>query len=191
MDGQPVCPNCGAPAPEDIGDFARCRSCGWRGVVYDCHPRVNDLTPAEAAGLLDAACAHHPGKKAIAVCAGSGDYICSLCRVEMDGRDYSVQYLDREGQSLAARAFAPLLPRPDRLVCLMLVLSLIVPMFLPVGAIAATVFLYRHLRLPRENDLYRAVRMRVWPWLCWLWMASMTVMIVGLIVFGVIAERLG
>lgn len=70
-----------------------------------------------------AICATHPTKRAIATCAGSGDYICSLCRVRIDGKDYSVHYVDRAVNDKKSPLVINTLNRPDRMVRNMLILS--------------------------------------------------------------------
>ncbi|MCC8190229.1 MAG: hypothetical protein LIP77_06265, partial [Planctomycetes bacterium] len=144
--------------------------------LYLCHPPPEEA-PAEPAGLADAVCAHHPGKKAVAVCAGTGDFICSLCRVSLEGKDYSVQYLDHGGPEVADAFFAPRLPRPDRVLLLLLVLS-------PVLSLAAVLlslpWLIKAMNLRRSHPLFAQV---VAPWRVWLPFAvTVVVAAVGLTV---------
>ena len=154
-EGMAQCPKCRRWSLQYTGDNYKCRKCRWYGDVYDCHPKDIDDGPAEIARLEDAVCANHPGKKAIAVCAGTGDYICSLCRVELNGKDYSVQYLDRGGKAIADVSFARHLPRPDKVVTTLALLSLWIGFLSPIFIIVSTVFFRRAARLRRENDLYR------------------------------------
>lgn len=140
----------------------------WEGVIYRGHPRDEENKPAEAARMEDAVCANHPTKKAVAICAGTGDYICSLCRVHLNDKDYSVQYLDRGGKPVFDELFAKSLPRPDRMVIVMLLLSAFTLFFLaPIFFLVATVMLHRASKLRLTNQTYRAVASRWGMWLCW------------------------
>ena len=99
------CPGC-SNILDTVGQVRlRCPICKWVGDVYLFTPKVLDIEPAKLALPDDAACLHHPRKKAVAVCAGTGDYICSLCAVELNGQTYSANYLEGAGKQLAGSAF--------------------------------------------------------------------------------------
>ena len=151
------CPNCSPGALNFNGEEYNCYLCSWRGSAYFCHPKNSDAAPAEAARLEDAVCAHHPGKKAVAICAGSGDYICSLCKVELNGNVYSVQYLDRGGKEVASKAFANKMLRPDRKMSYAFLLSWFMPIVFPIIAIYNIVQFRQVLRQRREDPIYREV----------------------------------
>ena len=137
-------------------------------MVYLCHPR-NDDGVAETARMEDAVCANHPTKKAVTVCAGSGDYICALCRVHIGGKDYSVQYLDHGGKPMADQLFAQRLPRPERLGLAMLLLNALSLLFLsPFFLVLATISLVKSLGLRKTNSVYEKIMRPAALWLCWL-----------------------
>lgn len=161
------CPQCASPFFKKEGDFWRCETCGFKGMVYAAHPSRDGDLPAEAASPEDAVCANHPGKKAVAVCAGTGDYICSLCRVTLKGRDYSVQYLDGGGRVLAEQAFSKFLPRPDRVVKLLLLASVLTGPLSFALFIVSGFFRNRAVRLRRENSVYRNAVSLTSMWICW------------------------
>jgi hypothetical protein len=107
------CPGCKMGMIVDVPGPNRCPTCGWVGDVYTFQPAEIRGESAELALPDDATCIHHPRKKATAVCAGTGDYICSLCSVDVSGQTYSAQYLDAGGKAKAAKAFDRALKRPD------------------------------------------------------------------------------
>lgn len=175
-------------------DGYRCQACGFTGVLYDCHPVKDDDGPAEPAQPEDPVCANHPTKKAVAICSGTGDYICSLCRVNIYGKDYSVQYLDGDGKGLAAEAFAQFLPRPDRSVIIMLVLSFLVTGIAPICLVFSTMYLRRAFRLRKENELYGKIMSPVAPVLCWVLnivLALVTLLLIGFLVYHVLTLNPG
>src|SRR3569623_704123 len=108
-----ICPKCAwAYAPAQPG-ATECPHCHWRGKAYTFSPRQVEIVSAETAIADDAACLHHPRKKAVAVCAGTGDYICSLCAIELNGTTYSAQYLNAGGKETVGKAFDRTIKRPD------------------------------------------------------------------------------
>lgn len=162
--GQIACPRCSDPlTPED--GAARCL-CGWRGdvLLFDPAPRT-DVDQASVAMPEDSVCVHHPNKRAEVVCTGTGDYICSLCAIEVGGKTYSAAFINRGGVTDLAEHFDRRLPRPDRFIIVLVLLSLI-PLSLaaasPYLAIAGAIpwgwalYKYAHLRrLRRENQVLR------------------------------------
>ena len=116
----------------------------------------------ELAGEDDGRCAHHPTKKAATVCAGTGDYICELCRIDLGGESYSVQYLDGGGREVVERRLTRTLPRPERqvMLCLLASLSCIATFLAPVFCVYGWVQVVRLFRLQRESPLYREVAPR-------------------------------
>ena len=139
-----------------------CRACGWRGAVLTLTPKPRPEPTPEASRVADAddsRCIHHPNKPAVAVCTGTGSYICDLCRVELGGEPYSVQYLDGGGRAVVEERLSTRLPRPERLIG-----SLLLGSIFPYTALAAPGFcvwgwflLAKARRLRRENPLYREV----------------------------------
>ena len=158
-----ACPVCRATlAPADAGP-TRCPNCRWKGEAYGFSPKALTAERAEAALPEDAVCLHHPSKRATAVCVGTGDYICSLCSVEIDGQTYSAEYLNAGGNQTAKKAFDRKLPRPDSYIYLYLLL-LFVPyvnvLMIPFAFVwipHAVVLYVRALRLRKENPLFARV----------------------------------
>ena len=149
-----VCPKCGTTLEKPAETVTSC-ACGWRGAVYVFHPLPPEISVAEHALSDDAVCSNHPNKKAVAICAGTGDYICDLCRVDLRGETYSVQYLDGGGQEKAKEVFANSLARPDRMVFSCIALS-IVTFWGGVVLIPIALFYYpRIFKMRRTNPLYR------------------------------------
>lgn len=152
-----LCPGCGVMlAPAASGEIkTRCPNCRWKGDVYLFQRLPIDASTAESALPEDATCIHHPTKKATAICAGTGDYICSLCTIDLNGQTYSAHYLDHGGKETMGKAFAKSIPRPDGQIRLYLIALIIIPYVNAV--LAATVFLW----LPHAFILYfRALKMR-------------------------------
>ena len=155
-----ACPGCRTPlAPPGPGPTS-CPHCQWRGEVYLFNAKALNVVAAETALPEDAACAHHPRKRATAVCAGTGDYICALCAVDLNGQTYSAQYLDAGGKEKATQAFDRKLARPDvyvytYLVCIFIpyVNFVLIP-FVPIWVPHAFVLYFRSLRMRRENPLF-------------------------------------
>ena len=80
------CPGCGEELAGEQGGRSRCPLCGWQGEAYLFRPLAVKVERAKEALPEDAVCAHHPTKQAVEVCAGTGDYICSLCAVKLEGK---------------------------------------------------------------------------------------------------------
>lgn len=149
------CPRCDVQLEIASGTYARCPECQQllHAQRFNPPPKVDQA--ARPAMPDDAVCVHHPGKQAVHVCAGSGDYICQLCSVEIEGETYSAQYLEAGGQKLLSEAFDRTLPRPDRAVIFYLLLCVpffyLAPLLLPL----ALYNFYRMFRLRATMRLYR------------------------------------
>jgi hypothetical protein len=122
------------------------------------NPRPLTLDQPEQALPDEAVCAHHPNKRAEAICAGTGDYICSLCAVTVNGQTFSATYLNRpDAQQQMAGKWEQDLPRPDRRIRWLILLSI----FPYCQAVAAPIFLIwagfeyvRMLRMRKAHPLY-------------------------------------
>lgn len=172
------CPGCSAELRAIAEDRTRCPSCGWRGKVFLFHPVDLGVREAEEALPDDATCANHPAKRAEAVCEGTGDYICALCAVELNGRTYSAQYLNRGGKEVLGSAFQRRLPRPDREASMYLVLGLLFYIF---SIVLVPVGFYKCLRafsLRKKDPLYREMVPA--------WRLTVLAVIGGLLVVGMI-----
>jgi hypothetical protein len=157
------CPVCsGVIRPSTNGGATACPMCRWTGDVFLFKRFPVDARSAEAALPEDATCIQHPTKKATAICAGTGDYICALCAIDVNGQTYSAQYLSNKGKDTASKAFDRYLPRPDNTAYLLIVCSIIAPYVNAVLLATAgfwvpyAFYVYtKSLRMRRENDLFR------------------------------------
>ena len=146
-----ICPECHAAGlmESDAAGEVFCGNCRRVLLRRDFRPPPPDDRPEEALPDM-AVCAHHPAKRAVAVCAGTGDFICSLCRVDHNGKIYSLQYLDGGGRELPDLAFERYLDRPDRSAFGYLCASLLFcPFLLP-----AVYYGVRASRLARRDGLF-------------------------------------
>ncbi len=125
----------------------------------------NPIAPAFASPELamsdDATCVYHPQKKAVTVCQGTGNFICSLCAVEIKGKTYSVQYLENPaGKKVADDWITRYLPRPDRVVSNILVAlfipyaDMVVIILFPLWALYGYAQCAKIAKMRRENPLY-------------------------------------
>lgn len=158
-----ICPGCHAflPAGAQIGDHGRiaCVGCGWRGEVYFYDPVPFSVEQAETALPEDATCINHPSKKAVDVCAGTGDYICSLCAVEIAGQTFSANYVNQHGQKALAKHFQRKMSRPDRVLRFLMVAGIILSCALvgPIFIIASPFLWWKMMKLRKTDQLYRQV----------------------------------
>ncbi len=137
------CPSCMDLIEHEGDSDSQCPSCGWKGRARVFRPVTLQVDTAQDALPDDAVCAHHPGKRAVAICAGTGDYICTLCCLEIDGHTYSAQHLNTAGKDKMNKAFDRYLTRPDRTVVLYMGLCLVpyvnvlwilaMPVWIPLG----------------------------------------------------------
>ena len=155
-----TCPGCHAwlPARQTIGDEGRivCSGCGWRGDTFFFSPIPIDVEQAQTALPDEAACVNHPTKKAVHTCAGTGDYICSLCAVEIADQIFSASYVDQHGETALKTHFDTKLDRPDRLLMLVMLMGLIFSWAL-IGALAipiAPFFWWRMAKRRNHHELY-------------------------------------
>ena len=140
-----------------------CPRCSWLGDVYSFSPRLLEVEEAVAALPEDATCLHHPRKKAVAVCAGTGDYVCALCAIELNGQTFSAEYLNGAGKDMAGKAFDRTLPRPDSqillymLLCFVPYVNIIFLAFAFIWIPHAVYLYFKLFRLRRENEVLRRV----------------------------------
>ena len=154
-----LCPGCTTRLEPQQGDREVCSSCGWTGSVMLFRPVDLHVDEAEEALPEDAVCVHHPTKRAVAVCSGTGDYICSLCSIEVEGQTFSAAFLNTKGKKQTRKMFDRYLARPDSTVVLFLLLCIFpgvnvywalgTPVWLPLGFMK----LAGARRLRRENPL--------------------------------------
>ena len=163
--GHTACPRCHHSVDErGAEEWFRCASCGWSGRVLWFSPVERVAEVGAAATPDDAVCAHHPGRRAEAVCAGSGAYVCPLCAVELNGRTFDVAYVEAGGATELGRALQRELPRPDRhaIQCALLPFIPVCVFVGPLFWIGALAYGVKHFRLRRADPLYREVSRHGW-----------------------------
>ena len=167
--GFTACPRCRASVPEVDGpgaSISSCEACGWTGRVEWFTPREGPGTPAgvgAAAVPGDATCLHHPHRRAEAVCARSGAYLCPLCTLHLHGEDLDVAFVEAGGVPALENEFRRKLQRPDRVALYAAMFSL--PLLTccgPLFGIVAVVFAGVHLRQRARDPLYREVARHGW-----------------------------
>ena len=189
------CPKCSRRVdPGGVrGAEVRCPYCKWSGRVYLFSPLVKQVDRQEEAMPSDATCAHHPTKQAEVICAGSGDYICALCKIEIDGIAYSAQYLDKVGRDKLKKAFDRYLERPDRSIKHAGILF-IIPWLNLLGVIAWPYLIYKYVQMMRkrsESRLYARLVGRGDVWVCRVLLALYGLLFIGGVVLLLIAITKG
>ena len=129
------CPKCRERLFVEGSGPADCPKCEWNGEVYILKALKERAETARDALPEKAVCVHHPTKQATAICEGTGDYICALCAVEMDGKIFSAEYLSRAGKGAMEKTYSRFLDRPDTNVTYLMAASVLIwplaPLFLP------------------------------------------------------------
>lgn len=93
--GKLQCGACSAPLPRETAvlGVGNCGACGASQLVQvfpaALRPRVLESAQAPPAVEGESACYYHPTKKAEAVCAVSGAFLCRLCAIEAGGQALS------------------------------------------------------------------------------------------------------
>jgi len=167
------CPKCSAALEPISGPHTLCSACGWIGDVYLYRPLAAQAQGPEEALPEDATCVHHPTKRAVAVCAGAGDYVCSLCAIEIDGETYSAQFLNKGGKEKLSKAFDRYLERPDRAVATYLVVTLLLSFAAIITVPVAIYYFVKWMRVRKQDALLRRVAGPV----------SITIAVLGIVAF--------
>jgi len=170
------CPSCHERLFMENSGPTICPRCGWRGEAYIMRALREKVESANDAAMNQAVCAFHPTKQAMAVCAGSGDYICSLCAVEMDGEVYSAGYLSRGGKKKLTKTFSRRLNRPDREMTVYLLLTLIFFFLAPVMIPLAIHRYFRALKLRKTDELFARMFSNLEAFVWGIILAVMTVL---------------
>ena len=107
----PECPRCGGWLDLDrlAAGEQRCPSCGviFLGTPFrppELRERVSSVALAGPEGA--APCARHPGNAAVGNCSRCGVFMCTLCRIQMEGQELCPGCFDRlsaEGVLLGAQ----------------------------------------------------------------------------------------
>ncbi|MFA7237084.1 MAG: hypothetical protein WC058_09485 [Phycisphaeraceae bacterium] len=182
------CPQCARRIEEPPAPATRCPRCGWHGQAYLFHPPARQVDKPVDALPEDAACAHHPTKRAEHVCAGTGDYICSLCAVEIDGKTYSAAYLSHAEQEVTAGKLDRYLKRPDRAIIVFFILSIFPYTAIagPVLWVLAWIRLFRTLKLRKTDPLFAQLvgsgRIAGLIVILGLWTAVYAIALIGILV---------
>ncbi|MEX2673735.1 MAG: hypothetical protein WD294_16665 [Phycisphaeraceae bacterium] len=148
------CPRCETRLGVPSGRPTYCRDCKMKLRAERFNPAPKQAEEAAPALPEEAACIHHPAKQAVNICAGSGDYICQLCSVDLNNAIYSAQYLEAGGKEQLSEAFDRTLPRPDRAAIVYLLCSIVfwaAPVLIPL----AFYNYYRMFRLRATSAVYR------------------------------------
>ncbi|MDH5638041.1 MAG: hypothetical protein OEZ04_06080, partial [Nitrospinota bacterium] len=160
------CPSCSERLFTDTSGPTACPSCGWRGQIHILKALREKTENAGAATPDMAVCAIHPTKQAVATCAGTGDYICSLCAVEVDGDIFSASYLSKAGRKNVAKSYARRLDRPDGAMTFWILLTLFIiilgPVFIPLAIHSYT----KAWKLRKNDELFRRIfsRLEIGVW---------------------------
>jgi len=154
-----ICPQCSFESDSIAGELITC-GCGsqHRAMVFMPTP-IKSEGRAQVAINDDVTCIHHPSKKAVAVCDGTGDYICSLCAVTVGNQTFSADYLSKHKQTSTLNAHNNTLPRPDRMVTLLIFLGLLTgSCTFGIGILVCFVIAIaqynKHRKLLKTNPLY-------------------------------------
>ncbi|MDH5509731.1 MAG: hypothetical protein OEZ32_05175 [Nitrospinota bacterium] len=155
------CPSCSERLFTDSSGPTECPSCGWQGQIHILNALREKTEIAGSATPDMAVCAVHPTKQAIAVCAGTGDYICSLCAVEVDGNIFGADYLSKAGRKTVAKSFARHLDRPDGAIGFWILLTIFIvflgPLFIPLAIHSYT----KAWKLRKNDAIFKRVCSRV------------------------------
>ncbi|HEX9604366.1 MAG TPA: zinc finger domain-containing protein [Myxococcales bacterium] len=106
---EPGCPRCWEPLPRIVlkEGAVYCGNCAleFQAALFD-PPESPRAAPRDLDGGTSAQCARHARNAAVAACERCGAFICSLCRVESDGKVLCAACFDRlraEGALESAR----------------------------------------------------------------------------------------
>ncbi len=157
-----LCPKCHTrlEPPQTREASVQCQRCGLITKAYLFTPALPESDDAKPALPEDATCITHPTKQATKICAGTGDYICSLCAIEVKGEIYSAHYISQsQGSKKLQSEFERRHPRPDREVRNYLLLTIIPPFFY-FGFVWLILGLIRYVQmvnLRRTSERYRSM----------------------------------
>lgn len=128
-----------------------CPNCGWKGEFYAFPDAIPlEINQPENALPENAVCLHHPNKKAMHTCSATGDYICALCAIELDGAVYGVEYLNSTaGRQKIREIYKCILKRPDRII-LVYFITLIIPIINIATSALAVVWIFHGYSLHRQ-----------------------------------------
>src|SRR5215210_1956050 len=97
----PACPRCSMPLDASILDTGeqRCPSCSgtfWATPFAPPEPRAEAVASILEAGPEGGVpCARHSGNVAVASCSRCGVFMCSLCKIDIDGLELCPSCFDR------------------------------------------------------------------------------------------------
>lgn len=145
-----LCTGCGKPLSGggfNSGEEFRCGSCGVK-LGVEVFPALFHGAEKGAAGealtdVGDAGCFYHPLKKAAAVCAACGRFLCSLCETDLAGRCLcpSCIHTGRQNEQLETLVTQRVLH--DSMALSVAILPML---FFPVTVISAPIAIYLAIR---------------------------------------------
>ena len=155
------CPSCGERLFAESSVHTACPKCRWTGEAHILKALREKAEPARDALSDQAVCAFHPTKQATTICEGTGDYICSLCAVEVAGKVYSAQYLGKAGKDTLDKTYARYLDRPDKQITIYLALSIFLLLPAPVLIPMAIYKFFAAIKLRKSDPMFNKAFSRV------------------------------
>ena len=149
------CPQCRALLQPQDQTRVNCPNCTWLGEAYLFYPLTVQADEAQDALPEGARCIHHPKEQVVAIRAGTGDYICARCAVDLNEKTCIAQYLSAAGKDKLGDSFDRYLDRPDRVVVILILLSLYIVYISPFTIPFAIYRFFRIGRLRRQDEVYR------------------------------------
>lgn len=166
---QVPCPRCQQPIPipDPTGSMLetqlQCPSCQKTFHFYGFPALKRRLhsgdRPARIEDDQEASCFFHPDKRATAICAECGRFICDLCKVEEQGQILCPTCLDRHLTEAKAAQWTTSAPRYDNLALTAAVVPFVIGFFPAVIGIPLTFYyIYRGIRAPTPLTGKRPLR---------------------------------
>lgn len=96
-----ACPKCSTVFKPEMQGVFTCPRCGLVVELWMTEAAVRDRRPETAAASVAAAgedqpsCVLHPENASSTACARCGDFICEVCRIAMEGRDFCPPCFER------------------------------------------------------------------------------------------------
>jgi len=149
-----ACPSCRRSFQHNQPGLTRCPWCRWTGQIFHFTPVPITIEHSEQAVGEDATCIHHPTKRATVICAGTGDYICPLCAIELDGKTYSAAYLQNVGKEKVTQVFDIYLERPDNYITMLLAVTFFLVLLAPITMSYSFYLFFKMRRLRKTNPRY-------------------------------------
>lgn len=141
------CPNCGAffpLAPAELQALTQCPTCRrpTEIVLFPAYDRPVSTGAAAEKVIMDgeAACFYHPDHRALVPCDACGRFICALCDLDVNGRHFCPQCLEKAMTKNTVQSLERNRTRWDYIIFVLLLVPLIFCyIFVPATALAALV----------------------------------------------------